>query len=203
MTVRNEFHEGVKKEIKLKKNPEESWVQLPLQNALEIQLDQFELWIMYEKTASLLTNYSNPNYTKRPIDVIEYGITLHCMEKYFAGLFTKDYYISLNEIQIFLLNKGLDFSQNLISKKIKHLIDADVILQFDLIKYRSKNKKCKKYDEYNKYTKYLYYLNPNVGDVVIESWKKEDASKLATAQSTNLKRTHQLAKKIAEKSDIF
>ena len=47
MTVRNEFHEGVKKEIKLKKNPEESWVQLPLQNALEIQLDQFELWIMY------------------------------------------------------------------------------------------------------------------------------------------------------------
>lgn len=203
MTVRNEFHEGVKKEVKLKKDPGESWVQLPLHNALEIQLHQFELWIMFEKTASLLTNYSNPNYSKRPIDVIEYGITLHLMEKYFGGLFKKDYYISLNEIQIFLLNKGLDFSQNLISKKLKHLTDAEIVLQFDLIKYRSKNKKCKKYDKYNRYTKYLYYLNPNVGDVVMDSWKREDSSKLATAQSTNLKKTHQLAKKIAEKSDIF
>jgi len=204
MTVRNEFHKGVEKEKKLKKDPGESWVQLPLHNALEIQLHQFELWIMYEKTASLLTNYSNPNYTKqRPIDVIEYGITLHLMEKYFKNLFTKEYYISLNEIQIFLLNKGLDFSQNLISKKLKHLTDAEIVLQFDLIKYRSKNKKCKKYDEYNKYTKYLYYLNPDVGHVIMESWKKEDTTKLATAQSTNLKKTHKLAKKIAEKSDIF
>ena len=104
---------------------------------------------------------------------------------------------------MFLLNKGLDFSQNLISKKLKHLTDADIILQFDLIKYRSENKKCKKYDEYNNYTKYLYYLNPNLGDVIIESWRKEDPSKLATAQSTNLKKVHKLAKKIAKKSDIF
>ena len=203
MTVRNEFHEGVQKEVKLKKDPGESWVQLPLQNALEIQMDQFQLWIMLEKTASLLTNYSNPKNTKRPIDVIEYGITLYLMEKYFKNLFTKEYYISLNEIQIYLLNKGLDFSQNLISKKLKHLTDSEIVFKFDLIKYRFENKKCTKYDMYNKYTKYLYYLNPDVGDVVMDSWKREDTSKLATAQSTNLKKTHELAKKIAEKSDIF
>ena len=202
MTVRNEFHEGVKREFKLK-NSGNSWLQLPLQNATDIQLYQFELWIMFEKTASLVGNYSNPKKNIRPIDVIEYGITLYLMDKYFKNVFTKEYYVSLNQIQMFLLEKGLDFSQNLISKKLKHLNNADMILQFDLIKYRSENKKCKKYDEYNNYTKYLYYLNPTLGDVIIESWRKEDPSKLATAKSTNLKKTHELAKKIAKKSDIF
>ena len=146
MTVRNEFHEGVKREFKLK-NSGNSWLQLPLQNATDIQLYQFELWIMFEKTASLVGNYSNPKKNIRPIDVIEYGITLYLMDKYFKNVFTKEYYVSLNQIQMFLLEKGLDFSQNLISKKLKHLNNADMILQFDLIKYRSENKKCKKYDE--------------------------------------------------------
>ena len=81
-----QFYETVKKDIKTISPQENSWINLPISESLQAQLDLFKLWVIMEKTtASLMQDGQrkdgdwNSNFY---CDTIDYGITLFLLSKY-------------------------------------------------------------------------------------------------------------------------
>ena len=189
-----QFYETVKKEIKDISPQENSWISIPITEALKAQLDIFKLWVIMEKvTASLMQEGQRKNGdwdNGFHCDTIDFGITLFLLEKYLHRDCHCAKYVSMTELQDFLEAEGLLFDQIPLSQRLNNLTGAGLI-QTDSIKkieFGSKTRACFNKKKYHKKIRNLYCYNTAVAEFLIDSWKKGNQEELNLANATNMKK---------------
>ena len=199
-----QFYETVKKDIKTISPQENSWINLPISESLQAQLDLFKLWVIMEKTtASLMQDGQrkdgdwNSNFY---CDTIDYGITLFLLTKYINKTCACTKYVSMTEIQDFLENEGLLFDQIPLSKRLNNLTKQGLI-QTDDIKVLKLN--CNNQNQYHKKVRNLYCYNETVAEFLIDCWQKGNQEELNLANATNMKKVYDLVKSIKKRINIF
>tara|TARA_R100001443_G_scaffold31948_1_gene46140 strand:- start:6997 stop:7638 length:642 start_codon:yes stop_codon:yes gene_type:complete len=205
-----QFYETVNKEIKETSAQKNSWVNIPISESLQAQLEMFKLWVIMEKTTASLMRHGQKkdgNWDNDfRCDTIDYGITLFLLEKYINKECACTKYVSLTEIQDFLENEGLTFDQIPLSQRLNNLTSAGLI-QTDSIKnieYASATSPCfDKLKKYHKKIRNLYCYNTSVAEFFIYSWKKGSQEELNLANATNMKKVYDLCKSITKRINIF
>ena len=199
-----QFYETVKKDIKTISPQENSWINLPISESLQAQLDLFKLWVIMEKTtASLMQDGQrkdgdwNSNFY---CDTIDYGITLFLLNQYINKTCVCTKYVSMTEIQDFLENEGLLFDQIPLSKRLNNLTKQGLI-QTDDIKVLKLN--CNNQNQYHKKVRNLYCYNETVAEFLIDCWQRGSQKELNLANATNMKKVYDLVKSIKKRINIF
>tara|TARA_R100001163_G_C4998896_1_gene148774 strand:+ start:147 stop:821 length:675 start_codon:yes stop_codon:yes gene_type:complete len=221
MALKNELIQSLQSDLFHRPDHEDSWVNLPFDNAVQIQLELFRLHIVYEKivaslrdgaTVRKIDSFPNKSFY---LDGVDYAIAIFLLQAYrlnnknkiSAEIPDQGKYKSLNEIQLFFVNEGLEFSQETISKRLNNLEKVNIVKSFDLKNYRknlnANDTKTKYFTKYNQYTRKLYMYDENLAEFYINAWKKEDQTELNEANSVNLKKINELSKSIFDLSDIF
>ena len=205
-----QFYETVKKDIKTISPQENSWINLPISESLQAQLDLFKLWVIMEKTTASLMQEGqrkdgdwNSNFY---CDTIDYGITLFLLDKYINKTCLCTRYVSMTEIQDFLENDGLSFDQIPLSKRLNNLTKQKLIQTDDILSIQCNKvfKKClDTHKQYHKKVRYLYCYNETVAEFLIDCWQRGSQEELNLAKATNMKKVYDLVKSIKQRINIF